>query len=400
MYLTRLLSMNAFPLEEKLLVKVSTRLLFSLILAFSLSHSQIALEPEQGGIDFTLQGEYITKIGTANPLAAQVVARGAGKFQVIFFKGGLPGKGWNGSPRTEVNCAITETGKPAPFSGNGYTGSIAVDGLSLAGTSPTAEPFQMEKTMRQSPTLNAEAPSGALILFDGKDLSRWIKNTASIDARNLLLPEGSGAITNQGFQSFTLHVEFRVPFMPSALGASRGNSGIYLQGRDEVQILDSFGINLDIAIPDSLEAKRHCGAFYEYFRPTLNMSFPPLSWQTFDIQFNAARYDAAGITKLAPASASVWFNGVLVHDNLTLEYSTLAGDPQGPSAGPIRLQAHGAPVYFRNIWLMEGSTALKRPEKKFGGNWHALSEKFRYWTRLDGRHVQDGDKTSLRIGRN
>jgi hypothetical protein len=186
-----------------------------------------------------------------------------------------------------------------------------------------------------------------------------------MDDRKLFKPEGSsassGAVTKQAFQDFTLHLEFRQPFVPAARGQRRGNSGIYLQGRDEVQVLDSFGSTLENGA-DTMAAKRECAAFFEYFRPSLNAAFPPLSWQTYDIYFKAAKYDAAGKNVLEPATASIRWNGILVQDKRALVYATLLGDPVGPAPGPLRFQAYGDPVYYRNIWILDGVSAV-RPAK-------------------------------------
>ena len=185
--------------------------------------------------------------------------------------------------------------------------------------------------------------------------------------------------------------------MPMASGQRRGNSGIYLQGRDEVQILDSFGANLDHGA-DTLAAKRECGAFWEYFPPTLNMAFPPLAWQTYDIEFTAGRYDPAGKTRLEPPMATVKWNGIVVHDKRILAYSTLLGDPQGPSPGPLRFQAYGDPVFYRNIWITDGITAVK-PRQSQKKNGLTMTKDLLGWARLDGRNVTDFERTSMRLWR-
>ncbi|MDZ4684595.1 MAG: DUF1080 domain-containing protein, partial [Planctomycetaceae bacterium] len=133
-------------------------------------------------------------------------------------------------------------------------------------------------------------------------------------------------------------------FMPTPSGQQRPNSGGYLQGRYEVQILDSFG----------LEGKNNeAGGIYEISDPKLNMCLPPLAWQTFDIDFTAAKYDADG-KKTADARITVRHNGVVVQKDVALPRGTRAAPvKEGPEPGPLYLQDHGNPIRFRNIWVVE-----------------------------------------------
>jgi hypothetical protein len=139
-----------------------------------------------------------------------------------------------------------------------------------------------------------------------------------------------------------LHLEFRIPFQPTARGQSRGNSGVYLQRRYEIQILDSFG----------LEPKNNdCAAVYEATPPDVNMSYPPLSWQTYDIEFTAARYDSTG-KKTANAVVTVYHNGVKVHDRREIKGPTGHGIKEEDNPKQLNLQNHGNPVHFRNVWVV------------------------------------------------
>ncbi len=326
------------------------------------ARSQTFLEPGEAGADFAIQGEYGGAIDTATTMGVQVVALGGGAFKAVFLPGGLPGQGWNGVDRVEAAGTLATDGK-AGFSGGGFSATVAADGSTLSGKTDKGALFTFNKVLRKSPTEGVLPPSGAIVLFDGNGVSAWMDGTASMDARKFFKPEGvsasSGAVTKQAFQSFTMHLEFRLPFMPAATGQRRGNSGIYLQGRDELQVLDSFG-KFHEAADETLAPKQECGAFFEYFRPALNMALPPLAWQTYDIEFTASRYDADGMTKLEPARATVRWNGVEIHSNVALASSTLLGDSQSPAPGPQRFQAYGDPVFYRNIWLTEGSTSIRR----------------------------------------
>jgi hypothetical protein len=160
-----------------------------------------------------------------------------------------------------------------------------------------------------------------------------------VDVRHFL---AGGAKSKQKFDDFTLHVEFRTPFRPLARGQARGNSGVYLQDRYEIQILDSFGLKGE---------NNECGGIYSKVKPRVNACFPPLSWQTYDVDFQAVRYDAAG-KKFKNAVVSVRQNGILIHDHVEIPGSTPGGQPETREPGPIQLQGHNNPVFFRNIWIV------------------------------------------------
>ncbi len=153
------------------------------------------------------------------------------------------------------------------------------------------------------------------------------------------------------FGSGKLHLEFRTPFLPDARDQARGNSGVYVQGRYEVQILDSFGDD---------ESDTGCGALYKLKAADQNMSYPPGSWQTYDIDFTAAEYGADG-KKVKDPVITVRQNNVLIARKTSLPQATPAGTAVGPEPGPIYLQDHGNPVRFRNVWF-----AKKAEEKPVG----------------------------------
>ncbi|HVS36348.1 MAG TPA: DUF1080 domain-containing protein [Gemmataceae bacterium] len=299
--------------------------------------AEVYLDADKAGPDFAVQGEYVgetaAKLG-GDKLAAQIVAEGDGKFTAYFLAGGLPGDGWDGKRKVKA-AAHTADGKTT-FDGAGWKGEIA-DGK-LTGTRDDGVEFHLTHVLRKSPREGAKPPDGARVLFDGTNVDEW-KNGKIVE--DMLL--GQGATTKRTFRDFVLHVEFRLPFRPKAHGQERGNSGVYLQRRYEIQVLDSFGLAGD---------KSECGAVYEQTPPAVNMCYPALSWQTYDIDFQAARYDADG-KKTADAVVTVIHNGVKVHDHQDVPTKTGYGDKEADTPGPINLQDHGNPVYFRNVWVIE-----------------------------------------------
>ncbi len=291
----------------------------------------VTLDPKTAGADFAIQGEYTGKLG-GQKAGVQVVALGEGKFDVVHYQGGLPGDGWAG------NKALTDRGNAETADGKVKL-TLAAQTGAIAGGKLTLGADTLERVERKSSTLGAKAPAGAIVLFDGTNTDAW--EGAGMDA-DKLLKEGQN--TKQKFQSYTIHLEFMLPYMPAARGQGRGNSGFYNQSRHEVQMLDSFG----------LEGKdNECGGIYTIKAPDFNMCFPPLQWQTYDVEFTAAKFDAAG-KKTASARTTVKHNGVLIHKDIELPKSTTAAPlGEGPEPGPLHLQNHGNPVRYRNIWLVE-----------------------------------------------
>lgn len=153
-----------------------------------------------------------------------------------------------------------------------------------------------------------------------------------------------GIVSTHKFRDHKLHIEFRTPFMPEARGQSRGNSGVYLQGLYEVQVLDSYGLKGEW---------NECGGIYQVAVPRVNMAAPPLQWQTYDIDYRAPRFDASG-RKTHDATITVHHNGVVIHENVSIPEPTAAnigGDIR--EAQGLHLQDHSNPVQFRNIWAVE-----------------------------------------------
>jgi hypothetical protein len=297
------------------------------------------LTEKEAGSDFKIQGEYSGKIITDDgdkTFGIQVIALGDGKFRAVSYPGGLPGDGWNGDEKTETEGEM-ENGEAVFRKGEAI--GIAKDGVITVKKPNTVEVGTFKKVVRKSPTSGEKAPQGAIVLFDGTSPKNF--KGGRMTKAGLLM---QGVTSNQKFQSYTLHLEFMLSFMPYAQKQKRANSGCYQQGRYEVQILDSFG----------LEGKSNeCGGIYEIKDSDVNMCYPPLSWQTYDIDYTAAKFDESG-KKTSNARITVRHNGVVIHDDVELPRSTRAAPvKEGPEPGPIYIQDHRNPVRFRNIWLVE-----------------------------------------------
>jgi len=302
--------------------------------ALAAGESGTILDPANAGPDFATQGEYAGSAGSAK-LGAQVIARGGGKFHLVLLAGGLPGDGWDGGARLEADGQRADSG--VVFTGKGFDARLTDSALTgtQAGTA-----FTLPRVERRSPTLGLKAPEGALVLFDGSNEAAWKPGKNNFPTQAGLLAGGRASV--QEFGDCQLHLEFRTPFMPAASGQGRGNSGVYLLSRYEVQVLDSFGL---------VPAKNECGAVYSVAAPKLNMCFPPLAWQTYDIELTAPRLTDG--KKTANARLTARLNGVLIHDHVEVPGPTTAAPGSGDVAqAPLYLQDHGNPVYYRNVWLL------------------------------------------------
>ncbi len=212
------------------------------------------------------------------------------------------------------------------------------------------------------PVERAAVPEGALVLFDGKDLAGWTAKGGGqapwkVENGYLEVVPRTGDIqTRQVFGDCRLHVEFWVPRMEGKHGQDRGNSGIFLQSRYEIQVLDS---SQNDTYPDGA-----CGALYKAIAPAVNACKPPEQWQTYDIAFHSPRVDAQGRV-VEKGRVTVVHNGITVIDRGEFDRPTGSahGMRQGPW-GPVRLQDHGARVRYRNIWIKP----LTEPGRGSGAN--------------------------------
>ena len=312
-------------------------ILYSATLAVA-EKGDAVVDAKSAGPDFALQGEYtgMVDIGSGEEkFGTQIVALGEGKFRLVAYQGGLPGDGWSRDDQQMQGDGILTDGKiNAVIEGAEI---VVSDGI-MTVTSEGQVIGVLNKVQRESPTLGAKPPANAIVLFDGTSADNF-QNGKLVDDKYLA---ASNAASKRKLGDHQMHIEFRTPFMPASRGQGRGNSGVYVQGRYEVQVLDSFG----------LEGKdNECGGIYSISEPLVNMCFPPLSWQTYDIDFSAARYDDDG-NKTANARVTIKHNGVLIHDDLEIAHDTPGYHQEGPSDDSLFLQNHGNPVVFRNIWVV------------------------------------------------
>ena len=296
-------------------------------------------DPAKADADFKFQGEYSGNVNNAKH-GVQIVALGKGEFQAYVFPGGLPGDGWTGDEKVEVKTKGKLKDGAVSFTGDEHGNGTIKDGV-ITVTSPGGDKIgELKKVNRKSKTLGQKPPANAVILFDGKSADGWKNGKMTEDG--LLM---QGTTSKKTFGSHKIHIEFQLPYMPQDRGQGRGNSGIYVQGRYEVQMLDSFG----------LEGKMNeCGGIYSVKKCDLNMCYPPLAWQTYDIEYTAAKYEDGKV--VANPRMTVYHNGVAIHKNVELpgkRNTTAAPLKAGDTKGPVYLQNHGCPVRYRNIWVVE-----------------------------------------------
>jgi hypothetical protein len=301
----------------------------------------VSIDPDKAGPDYKIQGEYIGETAEKAKLGAEVITRADKKtkevtYVVNFLPGGLRGEGGDYAKHIPAVGKV-DGSKVAVASKDGkWNGTI--ESGKLTGKTAEGQAFTLNRIVRKSKTEGQKPPEGAVVLFDGKNADEW-KGGKMTDG-NL---EGTDCRSKKGFKDHKAHIEFRLTYMPYETGQGRSNSGVYVQDRWEVQVLDSFGLKGE---------NNECGGIYSQFKQGVNMCYPPLQWQTYDIDFKAAKFD--GDKKTANAVLSVWHNGVLIHDKVELSKGpTGGGQKETDTPGPYQLQGHGGRVQYRNIWVVE-----------------------------------------------
>ena len=309
-----------------------------------------------------VQGEYYGVSQAGDTLGAWVVANANNSYTVSILPGGLvdipgqPGGGWGGTLRFSGTATWNaSTGAYVVNMASGYaTASITGTGYDrvLNGTTNTGSPFSLQRLQRRSPTVGLKPKpewGEAVVWFDSAaaaanasaELSKWVQNntTPQLLAGYLYRGVRTAATHGGGY----LHLEVMQPFRPSASGQDRGNSGVYLHGKYEAQVLDSFGKTL---------ATNEMGAIYSINSARINATLPPMQFQTYDIYFTPRSTGTNG-SATGAAVMTVYLNGVLVQDSTPIPITTEAGlSGSQLSAGPLFLQDHGNNVVYNNVWFI------------------------------------------------
>jgi hypothetical protein len=293
-------------------------------------------------------GEFTTPTGDRAPAKAQVVGTGAESYRVLV-------TAWpKGGEAMKLELTATADGKKLLLTGSAgsatWSGQVSDHRLKLAGSGAGSGTFDLKYVARKSPTEGAKPPAGATVLLErteGKpSLAAWQNKKWQALRGGVMQVGGGDTYTVRKLKSFKMHLEFRLPYEPTASEQGRGNSGVYIHDRYEVQVLDSFG-------------QKHydggCGAIYRTFKPKTNESFPPLAWQTYDITFRAAKLGEGGVL-VSPPVITVIHNGVVVHQDQEIPQPTGAARKKGHiESNFLRLQDHAHSVQYRNVWVVESA---------------------------------------------
>lgn len=276
--------------------------------------------------------------------AAMVIGLGDDKYRVIV------------TTRLDMRAPIqldkvyeAKKGKIKIKEGDFYGTISAKDGTFIGGRGDK-KTFEMKKLDRKSKYAHLPPPEGADVLYDGNGFDAWkdAEGWEELDNNIMMVtPDGGYLISKKTYKDVTLHVEFRLSYMPKKMGQGRSNSGVFISDEYEIQVLDSFGLD---------GVYNECGALYKTSAPRVNATYPPLQWQTYDIIFKNAVYDEATDTMTNPV-ITVYHNDILIHSAEELPWvpghsAKDRAERHHLEPGHIRLQAHNDFVQYRNVWVL------------------------------------------------
>ncbi len=328
-----------------------------LVLALSIA-LPLAGAAEDDGVMGVWQGSFLSGDWQDKSLSSQIIAQGpvegAERWRMILLIGDWQKpdakaeiEGVRAQPDSKTVQFGGEVDLGEAFGGSYRVAAELADGTISGKMNGKGKPveFKLQRVEIKPPTLGQAPPEGGVVLMDGTNLDAWERYPLkwSLLGNGATQVTGSNFKTIDEFGSGLWHVEFMSPFMPEERGQGRGNSGVYVLGRYEVQVLDSFGLD---------PADNLCGGIYKMAVPRVNACLPPLTWQTYDITFTTAQFDASG-NKTANARITVLHNGILIHDDVELANPTPGGvSREDASTGPMLFQDHSDAVQFRNVWFV------------------------------------------------
>lgn len=320
---------------------MSKQVVFFISLLMVSAIPALANQAVQGDWEGTLAGDGWKDL----PARAEIIGQPGNTYRALLYVGDMGAVELAGMSRQDVAVFVGEfdLGDKGRFVASAQARAGELQGELLSTTDAPGAKLTLKRVVKESPTLGQEPPKGAVVLLgDGAAEDAWIAQPGNIVSGEMRIG-GNTYVSKLEYGDAKIHVEFMPPYMPNDSGQARGNSGVYVHGRYEVQVLDSYGDAPGVGT---------CGAIYSIAVPPAGACLPPGQWQTYDITFTAPKFDANG-KKVADAVISVLQNGKTLYDNMVLPHVTPGGISGEESAtGPLMLQNHGDEVRYRNVWVL------------------------------------------------